>query len=177
MDERPSHSAAQDVLDRLLLAHQAYFDVERDHAFGGRVFDGYAELHSSASKYVLVKRAKLWETSSHEYMFFVLANVLDRQTLEDLIGFMTTDALEKVRLEPDHMNSFLTLVIIAESLDEGIERMVSKTRFRKNFTFGLKGWADLRLCVVDLSERRIITNAMGKDIAKTLEANAFISAE
>ena len=44
-----------EVVDRLLAAHEAWFDVERDHRFAGRVFSGYAEFHSSASQYVLVK--------------------------------------------------------------------------------------------------------------------------
>lgn len=56
------------ALERLLAAHEACFDVEHDYSFAGRDFAGYAELHSSASQYVLVKRAKLWETTSHEYL-------------------------------------------------------------------------------------------------------------
>lgn len=193
MDEQPQHNEAQersetqadaiaqahaeagDVLERLLLAHQAYFDVERDHEFAGRRFDGYAEFHSSASKYVLVKRAKLWEANSHEYMFFTIARHLDAQTLEELVGFMTSEALGKVALERDHMSSFLTLVIIAETMDEELAATVRKTRFRKNFLFGFKGWADLRLCVIDLAGDRVVANGMGKDLVATLEANAFTS--
>lgn len=59
-----------EVIERLLAAHEAWFDVERDHDFAGRTFPGYAEFHSSASQYVLVKRAKLWEAASHEHLFF-----------------------------------------------------------------------------------------------------------
>lgn len=164
---------AQEALDRLLLAHQAYFDVERDHDFCGRRFDGYAEFHSSASKYVLVKRAKLWEANSHEYMFFVLMEHLDEPKLQELVGFMTNEALEKVKLDRDHMSSYLTLVIIVDSMDEGIERVVRRTRFRKSFLLGFKGWADLRLCVIDLASESVVTNVMGKELAQTLSDNAF----
>lgn len=169
----PGVSDAQAVLERLLLAHQTYFDVERDHEFAGRRFEGYAELHSSSSKYVLVKRAKLWEANSHEYMFFLLVEHLDMATLDDLVSFMTNEALAKVTLERNHMSTYLTLVIVAGSMDRGLERTVRKARFRKNFLLGLKGWVDLRLCVIDLASRHVVTNAMGKEIAPTLESNAF----
>lgn len=164
---------AHAVLERLLAAHEAYFDVEHNYSFAGRDFEGYAELHSSASQYVLVKRAKLWETTSHEYLFFKLVGHLDAGTFDELVAFMQEEAIAKVSLGPDHMNSFLSLVIIADSIDAGLARRVRKTRFRKNFALGLKGWADLRVCVVCLDENTVYANAMGADMVPTLEANTF----
>lgn len=162
-----------EVVDRLLAAHEAWFDVERDHRFAGRVFSGYAEFHSSASQYVLVKRAKLWEASSHEYLFFWPADYLDEAELNDLLHFMTHEALAKVQLTSDHMSSYLSLVVVADGVDEAVPALVRRARFRKNFAFGLKGWADMRVAVVDLSARRVWTNTQGKPLVETLAANAF----
>lgn len=164
---------AHAALERLLVAHEAYYDVERDYSFAGRDFAGYAELHSSASQYVLMKRAKLWEANSHEYLFFILTAHLDAEMFDELVAFMKKEAIAKVTLGPDHMNSFLSLIIIADSVDAGLARHVRRTRFRKSFMFGLKGWADLRVCVVCLGEETVYANAMGIDIVPTLEANAF----
>lgn len=169
----PAEGTKQLVLKRLLAAHETWFDVSRDHVFGGRTFPGYAEFHSSAEKYVLVKRAKLWEVNAHEYLFFVTADRLTAQCLEDEVAFMTTKALDKVQPNPEHMTSYLSLVAIADAVDDDARRAVKKTRFRKNFKLGLQGWADLRLAVVDLSTSSIITNAMGKELRASLEANAF----
>ncbi len=163
----------EDVLTRLLYAHQAYFDTSRDHEFCGRVFEGYAEFHSSTSQYVLVKRAKLWEVSSHEYLFFRLIDHLTEELLEREVTFVTTQGLGKVQLSPDHMTSYLSLVVIARNVDEAAAHQAKKKRFRKNFKLGFGGWADLRLAIVDLSGKRVITNAMGKPLRQTLEANAF----
>ena len=161
------------ALERLLAAHEAYFDVEHDYSFAGRDFAGYAELHSSASQYVLVKRAKLWETTSHEYLFFKLVSHLDTATFDELVTFMKEEAIAKVSLGPDHMNSFLSLVIIADSMDADLPRHVRRTHFRKSFMLGLKGWADLRVCVVCLDENTVYANARGADMVPTLEANTF----
>lgn len=173
MTSGASRTDANEVLDRLLRAHEGYFDVERDHEHANRSFPGYAEFHSTSSQYVLSKRAKLWEANSHEYIFFALVELLDEATYDDLVGFMTGSALDKVTLEDNHMSSYLTLVVIADAMDSGLERVVRKTSFRKSFMLGLKGWADLRVCVIDLAARTVLSNARGRDMVPTLEANAF----
>lgn len=163
--------ARREVLDRLLSAHEAWFDVQCDYVFEGRTFPGYAEFHSVAEKYVLVKRAKLWGASAHEYLFFDMVEHLDAAYLEAAVEFMTTKALSKVETDAEHMTSYLSLVLIANEIEEGVARSVRKTRFRKNFKFGFEGWADLRLAVIDLSRASVTTNAMGKELRATLEAN------
>lgn len=162
------------VLERLLAAHETWFDVERNYGFEGRVFPGYAAFHSEAEQYVLTKRAKLWGVNVHEYMFFVLEDCLTRDKLEAYRDIMTSKALKKVQLNDEHMTSYLSLVVVTDSLAPGVAEQIKKTRFRKNFAFGFKGWADLRLAVVDLANRSVITNGQGRTLRKTLEANAFL---
>ena len=161
------------VIERLLKAHEGYFDIERNYPFGGRTFPGYGEFHSTASSYVLVKRAKLWEASAHEYLFFLDTPYLDQAYLNNAVSFIAEKGLEKVQLTPNHMTSYLSLVVIADRAEEEAMRAVRRTRFRKNFRWGLQGWADLRLAAVDLSAGLVETNAMAKELRATLEANAF----
>lgn len=163
----------QEMLERLLLAHEANFNVSRDYAFGGRAFPGYAEFHSTIEQYVLIKRAKLWGASAHEYLFFQYADRLTAACLDDLVGFMKAKAIEKVHIDSEHMTSYLSLVVIADSIDPDVPAKVRRSHFRKNFQLGFKGWADLRLAVVDLSGSRIVANAMGEELRPTLEANCF----
>lgn len=164
------------VLKRILTAHERWFDVQREYEYAGRTFPGYAEFHSYGEKYVLVKRAKLWEVDTHEYLFFVLANRLDETQVRDLVSFMENDGLAKVVPEPNHMSSAISLVIVADSCTEEALRLVRKTKFRKNFAFGIRGWADLRVAVADLSTKRVTTNAMGKQLKQTIEANLSVQA-
>ena len=93
------------VLKRILAAHEAFFDVHRDYEFAGRSFPGFAEFHSFGEQYVLVKRAKLWEANSHEYLFFTYAETFDEAQLDKWVRFMKERGLEKVTSEPNHMSS------------------------------------------------------------------------
>ena len=177
LSTRQKHSQQDEkclVLERLLAAHETWFDVERNYQFEGREFPGYAAFHSEAEQYVLTKRAKLWGVNVHEYMFFALEERLTLDGLEAYRAYMTSKALKKVQLNDEHMTSYLSLVIVADSLAPQVAERIKKTRFRKNFALGFKGWADLRLAVVDLANRRILTNGQGKTLRKTLEANAFL---
>lgn len=168
-----AESRGAEVLKRLLIAHETWFDVSRDYTYAGRTFPGYAEFHSEAEKYVLSKKAKLWGVNAHEYLFFEMTDRLTTAGLDELVSFMTTEALRKVELNPEHMTSYLSLVVIADQLDDDARKAVKRTRFRKNFKLGFEGWADLRLAVIDLSTSSITTNAMGKELRASLEANAF----
>ncbi|MDO4400830.1 MAG: hypothetical protein Q4D27_07780 [Coriobacteriia bacterium] len=159
------------VLDRLLASHGTWFDVYRDYEFQGRTFPGYAEFHSHGEQYVLVKRAKLWEVDAHEYLFFHAAEHLDCAQLADLVSFMTEQAIQKVDPQPNHMTSYLSLVIVANEVDDEAKRQVKKTKFRRNFALGIRGWADLRLAAIDLSNKSVTTNSQGKEMLATLRAN------
>lgn len=171
-------SRSRQLLERLLAAHETWFDVRRDAEVAGRAFAGFAEFHEHGEKYVLSKRAKLWEVSSNEYVFFEAVGRLGADELDRLVSFMKTKALAAVvKPHANHMFSNLSLVVVAGTVGAGVERAVRATRFRKNFKWGLWGWSDLRVAVVDMAagtgdrEGRVITNAAGKPLRAVLEAN------
>ena len=122
---------------------------------------------------MLSKKAKIWGANIHEHVLFRSLEHLDTRALEGLIAFMKTEALSLIELNSEHMTTFLSLVIVAESADANAKELVRKTKFRKNFSFGLKGWTDLRLALIDLSDSSITTNPQGKELINTLEANLF----
>ena len=161
------------VLKKLVAAHEGYFNVTKDYEYAGRVFPAYAEFHSHGEKYVLTKKAKLWEVNAHEYLFFQIVDALSLADVESWIEFMTTEALEKVDPVPNHMNSYISLILVANSVDDDAKKAIRKNRFHKDFGFmASRGWADLRLAAIDLSGKCVHTNAMGKEMAPALEANA-----
>lgn len=163
------------VLERLLAAHGAWFDVSRDVSVAGRAFRALAQFHSFGEQYVLVKRVKLWEAEEHEYMLFDVRDHIDAEAARSYVEFMKNEALELVRPEPNHMSSFRTLVVIANSASDEACSLFRKTSHRKNFMWGIRGWSDVRLALIDLSKpqgSRVVCNGAAKRIRKSLEANA-----
>ena len=163
------------VLERLLAAHGAWFDVSRDVSVAGRAFRALAQFHSFGEQYVLVKRVKLWEAEEHEYMLFDVHDRIDVEAARSYVEFMKNEALELVKPEPNHMSSFRTLVVIANSTSDEACTLFRKTSHRKNFMWGIRGWSDVRLALIDLSKpqgSRVVCNGAAKRIRKSLEANA-----
>lgn len=163
------------VLERLLAAHGAWFDVSRDVSVAGRAFRALAQFHSFGEQYVLVKRVKLWEAEEHEYMLFDVRDHIDAEAARSYVEFMKNEALELVKPEPNHMSSFRTLVVIANSTSDEACTLFRKTSHRKNFMWGIRGWSDVRLALIDLSKpqgSRVVCNGAAKRIRKSLEANA-----
>ncbi len=168
----------EELISRLLAAHSSLFDVSSDYLFEGRRFPGYAEFHSHGEKYVLVKRAKLWEVSTHEYLFIDAMEHLDEEILLAEIEFMKEKAFRKVAPGPDHMSSAVSLIIVAHSVSDDAARLVNRTRYRKNYRMAFHGWADLRLAVVDLSRpsgTQTFTNPAGRQLRNVLERNVALS--
>lgn len=163
------------VLERLLVAHGAWFDVSRDVTVADRAFRAFAQFHSFGEQYVLVKRVKLWEAEEHEYMLFDVRDRIDVEAARSYVEFMKNEALELVKPEPNHMSSFRTLVVIANSASDEACTLFRKTSHRKNFMWGIRGWSDMRLALIDLSKpqgSRVVCNGAAKRIRKSLEANA-----
>ncbi len=163
------------VLERLLAAHGAWFDVSRDVSVAGRAFRALAQFHSFGEQYVLVKRVKLWEAEEHEYMLFDVRDHIDAEAARSYVEFMKNEALELVKPEPNHMSSFRTLVVIVNSASDEACTLFRKTSHRKNFMWGIRGWSDVRLALIDLSKpqgSRVVCNGAAKRIRKSLEANA-----
>ena len=163
------------VLERLLAAHGAWFDVSRDVSVAGRAFRALAQFHSFGEQYVLVKRVKLWEAEEHEYMLFDVRDHIDAEAARSYVEFMKNEALELVKPEPNHMSSFRTLVVITNSASDEACSLFRKTSHRKNFMWGIRGWSDVRLALIDLSKpqgSRVVCNGAAKRIRKSLEANA-----
>ena len=163
------------VLERLLAAHGAWFDISRDVTVADRAFRALAQFHSFGEQYVLVKRVKLWEAEEHEYMLFDVRDHIDAEAARSYVEFMKNEALELVKPEPNHMSSFRTLVVITNSASDEACSLFRKTSHRKNFMWGIRGWSDVRLALIDLSKpqgSRVVCNGAAKRIRKSLEANA-----
>ena len=70
-----------DLLERVLAAHKSFYDI-RETIFlkvAPSCLRGMTTLRRK--KYVLVKRAKLWEVNTHDFMFFECVDELDETQL------------------------------------------------------------------------------------------------
>ncbi|MDD3346420.1 hypothetical protein [Oscillibacter sp.] len=161
----------QERLEKLLEAYTRHFDIERDVSMQGGGFPATAVYHLREENYVATKAHVIYATEQHEYVYFYVAEHLDEETLRRQIALSREAGLAAIRPSGEHMFSFVTLVILADTIDPEATRLLKKTRYRKNFRLALHGWMEYHIAAMECSTQSFFSNPAGKEVRKTLERN------
>ena len=79
--------------------------------------------------------------------------------------------MSNIKPNREHMSSFVTLVILADTIDPEAKALIKKTRFRKNFRLALHGWMEYHIAAMEISTNSFLSNPAGKGARKLLEGN------
>lgn len=157
-------------LDRLLYNYEPYYDIKKftENEIGVPlraecVFDVHSE------KYVLVKKAVLYEADSHEYLYIFTAPHFTKELYDSCHQTAYDRGMELVDPRPGHMYSYITALYICDSCDPEVVKALKKTRIRKNFLFSFRGWMEFHNALVNVSDRTVVTNFSGRGNAKFLK--------
>lgn len=161
----------QERLDKLLDVYSHIYDIERDVEVSGTPYPAAATYFLRDENYLISKQHVLSAVEQHEYVTFLLADHLDAPTLEKHIDLTRQDGLARIRPSKEHMFSFVTLVVLANTIDPEAQRLIKKTRFRKNYLMTLHGWMEYHVAAMEVSTNRFFSNPAGKEARKNLERN------
>ena len=161
----------QERLEKLLDAYAYYFDVERDVPVEGGQFPATAFYHFREENYIATKAHVIYATEQHEYVYFYVTDHLDAKTLQSQIELSRKAGLSTIEPSNEHMFSFVTLVVLANTIDPEAKKLIKRTRFRKNFRLALHGWMEYHIAAMEISTQSFLSNPAGKEARKLLEAN------
>ena len=106
--------------------------------------------------------------------FFHLTAHLSAQELQTLIDVTRRDGLSRVHPSKEHMFSYITLIVLADTIDPEAVRLIRKTRIRKNYLLTLHGWMEYHIAAMEISSNRFYSNPAGRGAKQLLESN-FLS--
>ncbi len=158
---------SDEYFERLLRSYSDYFDIVRDTSYADLSVAAEAAFHSRSEKYVLVRKAQLWAAEAHEYVFFVRTDRLDPETYGTYSRVILEEGLSRVKPEKDHMYTYITLLFLADSVDQEVQKLIAKTRCHKDYLFSIHGWADYRVAAWDGTEQKAYTNRAGRPLKQT----------
>lgn len=161
----------QERLELLLKAYACFFDIERDVEVSGGRFPAVAAYHFREENYVATRAHTIYATEQHEYVYFYLAERLDLATLQQQIELSKEAGMKRILPSGEHMFSYVTLVILAGTIDPDAATYLKHYRFRKNFRLTLHGWMEYHIAAMDNSTQSFLSNPAGKEARKTLERN------
>lgn len=161
----------QERLDKLLDAYSHLYDIAREVDVEDGHFPATAFYFLRDENYLISKQHVLSAVEQHEYLYFFLTDHLDVQTLEAQIALSKKAGLAHVKPHKDHMFSNVGLVILANTIEPEAQKLIKKTRFRKNYKLTFHGWTEYQLAAMEVSTNRFFSNPAGKEARKNLERN------
>ncbi len=156
-----------EALDKLLRSFEAYYDINTDSP--AEPFAAKAEFSLHDEQYFLVRSARISEVDSKEFVYFATADILDKEALLRLDERAWTDGLAKVTPHPEHRNSDVVLIILAEQIEAEALAMIPKLRHYKSYRHGIQGWSQYRLIALELSSGKTACNRQGRDLKKLMD--------
>ena len=158
-------------LDKLLNAYSHQYDIARDVTEEGTAWPATATYYLRDENYLISKKHVLSAVEQHEYLYFHLTDHLTAADLESRIALSKRAGLGKVRPHKDHMFSNVGLVVLANTIDPEAQKLIKKTRFRKNYKLSFWGWTEYQLAAMEVSTDRFYSNPAGMGARKILEQN------
>jgi hypothetical protein len=157
--------------EKLAKLYHSDFDMITPVQINGKTYLGYGYFYANSSRYVLVKRAKLWNAEAFEHIIFLEGKGNLSVEVEEAKNLIENHMEERYVRDgqayppKDHMYSFLTVIILTdEQLDAAIKNKVNGYKFTKNYLFTIRGYAEGRIIVINVKDEEILLSKAAKKL-------------
>lgn len=127
------------------------------------------DLHVSNQKFFMFKKNVIWEANCHEYLYLFSVDRLDSDLYTKIEDYVLSEGMKLIKPGKDHMYTYLTLFIVADSCDEDAIKLLKKCKIRKDFKFSFHGWMELHTALCSCDSKDITTNKTGREYKKLLK--------
>ena len=155
---------SKEALQTLLKSYYRYYNVKEEGV--EPPFDAEAEFLAQDVQYFLVKSAKLGESDSHEYIYFAAVDHLTLAQAQMLDETAWSRGMARVEPKPNHRNSDVHLVILAEKMDDDAAAFLKKLRRYESYHHTFWGWSHYRVIALETSTGKLTCNRMGQLLKK-----------
>lgn len=148
---------------------ERHFDIQTDIEVLGKRIDMHARFTDISGRTFITKSDVIDKCENHELCYIKRYDYVSANDISEFSEFLKNAVDEFVVPGSDHMSTYVTGVIVADSISEDVRRVAEKFSHSKAYMFYLRGWCDVRLVCIDLSEECVITNKAGRKVRKVYE--------
>ena len=157
-----------EALKNLLRAYQKYYDLKTKDV--EPPFEAEAEFHSHEEHYFLLKRAVIDDIENNEIIYFATEKEMGLEKFDMLDSTAWERGLKKANPSPHHQSTNVSLVILAQKIDDEALKRIRRTKHSVSYKGMLHGYSNYQLIAMELSSGRIVYNRLGHGIKRILEA-------
>ena len=128
-----------------------------------------AEFHVHSEKYVLSKKAQLYQMDSNEYVYIYYYPHLTLDLFENSVNAAYDDGFPKIKPDSNHRSTYIVAEFLCDTYDKDAYTALKKYRRRKSFQFSLNGWMETHTVLIDLGTESVYANADGRLTGKFLK--------
>ncbi len=189
----------QDYLEKLIRSYAGFYNIDRydqadlpeEQRFDGEIIGEVRDIeaaftpemvresglplvaraifHQHSSRYVLVKKAELWNADCNEYLYIYSMPHLTKELYDRALEYTVNEGSKLVDPKRGHMYSYVSALFLADQVDDDALAALKRCRIHKNFLFSLHGWMDVHTAVVDITQEQVTANGAGRDKVKILK--------
>jgi hypothetical protein len=161
----------QHYINEIANKYTMYFNVYRNEMLGEIPLVFAAHYHRKDEKYLISKTIKIWGVENQQSVFAVAPS---EPVHEAMIDAMQKNILAKVKEYVPHNEEHMSTVFIGVFLTDhpvskNVIKKVRKLRNIKFLKFGLHGWIEMYIAVIDVANKQIYIHRKGKEFMKIFE--------
>jgi hypothetical protein len=146
---------------------QRHFQIKNNEIIFQKQFDLYAKYSETTGRTFVTQKDIIDKFEVNEHCFVKTMENLDLETIYNFSEFFKQLTINLVKPHKEHKSTNITGVLVSENpISEDIQNFVKKFNYSKYYKFYLQGYSDVRLVVVDLTNKSVITNKKGKEVKK-----------
>ena len=145
----------------------ANYDVYDTYCLRNFEMDLYAHFYARNEKFFASKSATIYAYESNEHTFFKHYASLQDKNIYDFVNELKSSIDILVDPHDEHMSTRLNAVLVTESeIRDSTIKLVRSFKYQKTFLFGLKGWVDICIILVNLSKDEVIASKKARKTAQ-----------
>jgi hypothetical protein len=150
-------------INEIINKYVIFFDVDRKDKIGKTPLAFSALYKRRDEKYLITKTIKVWGIENQQCVFVATQ---EEPLKEEYIQQFEKDIRENINQyvgqHKEHMSTiFLGVVVTDQPVTEAFIKGVRKYRKVKFIKYGLHGWAEMYLAIVDLKQEKVYVHPKG----------------
>ena len=157
-------------IDTLKSKFEKNFSIDTDAVILENRIDMFAGFSAVSGRTFITKNDVIDRYENYEYCYIKKYDTITEEEAAAYGQFLERVVNECIDPGKDHMSTYVTGVIIGDSISNNARTVIEKYSYSKVYSFYLKGWCDVRLIYVGLDNNEIVTNKAGKKVKKVYQS-------
>lgn len=157
---------SNDYFDSMKVKLSANYDVYDNYELQNFHTDLYAHFYARNEKYIASKSATIYAYESNEHTFFKYFHEISQNDITLFVNQLKTSIDQLVDPHDEHMSTRINAVLVTEQpISSSLSKQIERFKYQKTFLFGLKGWVDICIILVNLKNQKVIASKKAKRTA------------